>query len=313
MKLIKKEFIYDELIPAPSCHASTLLKLSNGDVVAAWFAGRKEGATDVMIWCSRMVNGVWSKPLMVTTKGGIPHWNPVLFQMGENTLYLFYKIGHTIPDWKTMYMISTDGGVSWSEEKELIPGDDTGGRGPVKNKPIRISNGNVLAPASTERGIWKCFVDVMDHDNNWTKKEILSEDKVNLIQPTLWESAPGKIHALMRSKDCKIYRSDSDDGGQSWSMAYPTDMPNNNSGIDCVLTRDGVLVLVCNPVAGERGPRTPLTVFTSTDNGSTFQKEIDIEVGDGQFSYPAVVSYNNRIYITYTWKRKKIGYCELEL
>ena len=96
-------------------------------------------------------------------------------------------------------------------------------------------------------------------------------------------------------------------------MAYPTPLPNNNSGLDCVLTESGVLVLVCNPVGENWGPRTPLTVFLSADNGKTFQKALDLEDGEGEFSYPAVIARGDRVYVTYTWNRKNIVCCELEI
>lgn len=38
------EFIYPECLVTKSCHASTVLPLSGGNVVAAWFGGTKEGA-----------------------------------------------------------------------------------------------------------------------------------------------------------------------------------------------------------------------------------------------------------------------------
>lgn len=38
-----KEFIYRPKSITPSCHASTVLPLADGSVVAAWFGGTKEG------------------------------------------------------------------------------------------------------------------------------------------------------------------------------------------------------------------------------------------------------------------------------
>ena len=311
MKLIGKEFIM-ALPPVPECHASTVAKTGPDSETAAWFGGAKEGKNDVMIWCSRRENGVWSKPLAAAAEPDIPHWNPVLFSMEDGCLRLFYKIGHTIRDWKTVYTDSADGGRTWSLPRELVSGDESGGRGPVKNKPIRLSGGTILAPCSTERGQWKCFADIFA-DGVWTKYPIPAEDGANLIQPAFWESAPGRVHALMRSDRGRIYRADSSDGGKHWSTAYPTALPNNNSGLDCVMTESGILVLVCNPVEENWGPRTPLTVFVSADNGAVFRRELDLEAGEGGFAYPAVIAEGNRIYVTYTWNRKNIVRCELEL
>lgn len=317
MKLIRQQFIFDDPTPTPECHASTIVRLDDGSLIAAWFAGTKEGAEDVMIWVSICRDGVWGEPRCVTDEQGIPHWNPVLFRTDEQTVTLFYKLGHKISDWKTMIIQSCDGGESWSSPGELIDGDESGGRGPVKNKAIRASNGRILAPGSTERGPWRPFVDVFEPRTGWIKKPInvvVGEgEKINLIQPTLWEAPEGHIHAIIRSNQGKIYRSDSEDFGDSWCDAYPTDMPNNNSGIDCVLLDDGRLVLACNPVGGNWGKRTPLSIFVSTDNGATFEKQLDLETGEGGFAYPAVIYHGDRIFITYTWNRKKIAFCEIEI
>jgi predicted neuraminidase len=78
------------------------------------------------------------------------------------------------------------------------------------------------------------------------------------------------VHALMRSTGGRIARCDSKDGGKTWGKVYKTSLPNNNSGIDLVKNVDGVLWLVYNPVSINRGPRNPLTLAFSKDNGNTW-------------------------------------------
>ena len=144
MKIICREHIYEK-ITAPSCHASTVLKLKDGTLLAAWFAGEKEGAPDVTVWYSRKVDGAWEAPKPAVPNVGVQCWNPVLFQWNENTVWLFYKFGASIRNWKTMVISSTDSGKTWSEPRELIEGEASGGRGPVKNKAIRTKSGKILA------------------------------------------------------------------------------------------------------------------------------------------------------------------------
>ena len=150
---ILKEFIFENK-PTESCHASTVLPLDDGRVVAAWFAGTKESADDVDILTSVRSEGGWSEPVRVSADRNIPHWNPVLFRRTDGKIMLFFKVGKKIPMWKTYFSLS-DNGVDWSEPAELVPGDISGGRGPVKNKPIRLRSGRVIAPASDERNtLW---------------------------------------------------------------------------------------------------------------------------------------------------------------
>ena len=55
------DFIYTSA-PFPSCHASTIVEVTPGRLVAAWFGGTDEGAKDVQIWLSRHDGTTWGKP-----------------------------------------------------------------------------------------------------------------------------------------------------------------------------------------------------------------------------------------------------------
>src|SRR6266849_5833649 len=59
------EFVF-ETAPFASAHASTIVETREG-IVAAWFAGTREGAADVGVWLSRRVNGAWTRPIEVAT------------------------------------------------------------------------------------------------------------------------------------------------------------------------------------------------------------------------------------------------------
>ena len=311
MTLIKKEKIFKNP-PFSECHASTIALLDGEDKLCAWFGGEKEGKNNVRIWYSRQSDGIWSAPRDIPAVADLPHWNPVLFETKKGEITLFFKVGASIPQWKTYFCVTRDGGLTWSYPLELVSGDESGGRGPVKNKPILLSDGILLAPASTEIGKWRCFIDRYDGEK-WERSPIpVSAEcgsSLNMIQPTLWEDECG-IHALMRTQNGFIYRSDSTDGGKTFCDAYKTDIYNNNSGIDCTKTDGGIVALLCNPV--QRG-RTPLSLLISRDGGKAFEKALDLETGEGEFSYPALVARQNTLFATYTYKRESIAYAEIEL
>ena len=47
---------------------------------------------------------------------------------------------------------------------------DEGGRGPVRNKILRLSDGTLLAPASIEQGEWRCLWTAReDEGETWTR------------------------------------------------------------------------------------------------------------------------------------------------
>lgn len=329
-----KQYLFEDDRPFPSCHASTLIVLPNGEILSAYFAGTKEKDSDVGIWHSRRsIEGVWSKPVVLADEAGIAHWNPVLFRKPDGTLFLFYKVGHEITDWHTRVMTSTDNGLTWTAPKPLVEGD-IGGRGPVKNKPILLSSGAIIAPGSLEalsdrEGFeeqWDVFVDISyDGGLTWKKSPVpFNHDAIaqkhdkpykatGVIQPTLWESEGGRVHMLMRSTGGHLYCSDSADMGETWCEAYPTALPNNNSGIDLVKMDNGLLALVFNPVSSTWGKRTPLVIRFSSDNGMTWGDEYTLENEPGGYAYPAVVSIGSDLFITYTWKRERIVFCKVSV
>lgn len=317
---IKKEFIFETDRYFNSCHASTLLRLPDGSILAAWFAGSDEGNDDVRICYAKKEADKWSEPQFIATDKNLPHWNPVLYLKKDGTIRLFFKTGKKIPHWITEYCDSYDGGKSWTKPQILVEGDTSGGRGPVKNKCIRTSEGLLLAPASTEqRKQWRCFIDISEDDGNtWEKQPYIVRPAtlpvglVKMIQPTLWEDDSKVIHALMRTDKGFIYHSYSQDGGRKWTKAAKTDIPNNNSGIDCVRMNNDIY-LVCNPVEDNWGERSPIVLMKSADNGNSFDTVAVIEERKGgEFSYPAIITDGSRLFITYTYDRKNIVYCEIE-
>jgi len=329
-------------------HASTVLPLSNGHVLVAWFGGSRESKNDVSIWLAEKDENGFSEARCVASTMEA-HWNPVLFEAADGRILLFYKVGYPIPDWRTYVIESTDLGRTWSEPREMIPGDVSGGRGPVRNKPIRLASGRVVAPASVERGLWRCFMDYSDDDcHTWKQSNMIEaagtayldeglklwQGKIfeamkqgkpfdrsqvpeeyahgrGIIQPTLWEDAEG-VHALLRSGEGHIYRTDSTDQAETWCEAYSIDMPNNNSGIDLTRLDNGLMLLVYNPINKNFGLRSPISVAVSRDDGKTWEKICNLEAEPGEFSYPAIVSEGNHVYITYTHKRENIAYWEFD-
>ena len=354
---LHKELIMSKL-PTAFCHASTIVKLRNGGLMCCWFGGSHEGEADVAIYASRKMNisqrvaanvsanGVgcealeagmgWSAPVKLAN-GADANWNPVLFFREDGTLLLFYKEGQRIAEWRTMFMTSSDDGKTWSAPRELVTGDVSGGRGPVRNKLIRLASGRVLAGGSTEHGIWRAFADISDDNGiSWHKSNAVAIAKLKynegektaesniavssqsfygrgVIQPSLWQSADGSVHMLLRSSEGFVHRADSTDEGESWSAAYPLTLPNNNSGLDLVALADGRLLLVCNPVAANWGMRSPLSLFMSEDDGHTWHKLIDLETEKGEFSYPAIIAQDHDVYISYTYDRKNIAVVQIKI
>lgn len=317
--ILKEQYIFDTA-PFESCHASTIVALNKDLLMSAWFGGKQEGSPDVCIWGALLQNGSWSAPVLLADgvqENGTrqPCWNPVLFKAENGILYLHYKSGPSPREWWAMYKTSNDNGKTWSAARHLPEGY----LGPVKNKPVQLANGTILYPSSTESkdGKWEVHMEISDADLTEWKMVSVESDSFGVIQPTLLTYQNGRIQMLCRSRQNVIAQSWSDDGGKTWLPMSATSVPNPNSGIDAVTLQNGLQLLVYNPLPSGNSwweGRSVLRVAVSNDGNHWNDVYTLEEHVAGEYSYPAVIQDKaGHIHITYTDRRKKIHYVEMEL
>ena len=318
--VLKSEFIY-ETAPFPSCHASTIEETKDG-LIAAWFGGTRERHPDVCIWTSRYRDGKWSEPAEVANGVGfatnrLPTWNPVLFQPKSGPLMLFYKVGPSPSTWWGMLMTSEDNGKTWSKARRLPDGI----LGPIKNKPAQLANGDILSGTSTEgEGGWRVhFERSSDLGQTWTATSPVNDGKeIGAIQPSILSYARGKLQAVGRTKQDKVFEIWSEDGGKAWGKMTLLDLPNPNSGTDAVTLKDGRQLILYNHnirTGSNNKGRSPLNVAVSNDGKKWMAAcvlEDDKDAPNG-FAYPAVMqSSDGLVHVTYTWKRERIKHVVID-
>ena len=308
--IVKSEFIY-ETAPFPSCHASTIAETPQG-LVTAWFGGTNEKDPDVGIWLSRHVAGEWTAPREVangieTPDRRFPCWNPVLFQPQAGPLMLFYKVGPDPLTWWGMLMTSFDEGKSWSQPRRLPDGIV----GPIKNKPVQLTNGDILCPSSSEHAKWRVhFERTTDLGKTWTATPAVNDGlKIEAIQPSILKHPDGRLQAIGRTRQGKIFEISSTNQGLTWGEMKLTALPNPNSGTDALTLADGRHLLIYNHVA--RG-RWPLNVAVS-DDGRNWCAAMVLEHLPGEFSYPAVIqTRDGLVHFVYTWNRKRLRHVVID-
>jgi predicted neuraminidase len=313
---VMSEFVFASA-PFASAHASTIAETREG-LVAAWFGGTREGAADVGIWLSRHVRGKWTPPIEVATGTQpdgtrYPCWNPVLFDGPDTALTLFYKVGPSPQRWWGMVRTSRDNGRTWTDQRRLPDGI----LGPIKNKPIRLPDGTLVAPSSTESpespSTWRVhFERSGDGGATWTSTYpsiSIGESSIDAIQPSILMHPSGRLQAVGRTRSGRIFETWSSDGGRTWAPMSLTVLPNPNSGIDAVTLRDGRHLIVYNhTIQG----RSPLNIALSRD-GTTWESALVLESGAGEYSYPAVIQASNGlVHITYTWNRLRIKHVVID-
>jgi len=315
--ILLEEFIYEKA-PFKECHASTIAETSDG-LIAAWFGGTKEKNKDVEIWVSRKMEGKWTDPVSVAN--GIqddnlryPCWNPVLYQIPDGPLQLYYKVGPSPRDWWGLIIESIDNGKSWGNPRKLPDGI----LGPIKNKPVLLSNGTLISPTSTEHEGWRVHFEYSkDLGKTWTKGDPINDGKqYNAIQPSVLIHPGNKLQIMARSKEISVLTAWSSDFGVTWTNLEPSGLPNPNSGTDAETLKDGRQLLVYNHVGKNPnkwgGKRSPLNVAISHD-GKSWESALVLEDQPGEYSYPSVIqAKDGKVHIVYTWKREKVKHVVID-
>ena len=351
--VVTDEFLYEKA-SFPECHAATIAELPKGELIAAFFGGTKERNPDCCIWVCRKEKGSegWTAPVKVAEgfrdkDPGVRMacWNPVLYQIPNGDLLLFYKIGKNVADWTGHLLRSKDGGHTWSKPEQLPDGF----LGPIKNKPEMV-DGRIICPSSTEgKGGWQVHFEISDDlGKTWHKvgpiaaSEALptfmpeTNDKdddpegggitnakiekyvVQAIQPSILRHKDGRLQVLCRTRNGAVGTAWSSDRGDTWTPLELTELPNNNSGTDAVTLKDGRHVIIYNnyrtPKGAKKGNRTPLNIAVSRDGIHWDMKLVLEDSPVSQYSYPAIIQGGDgRIHCIYTWRRQRIKYQEIKL
>ncbi len=130
--------------------------------------------------------------------------------------------------------------------------------------------------------------------------------------PRCKPKSDGSVLALLRPCGGQGYvlRSESKDGGRTWSDAECTELTSPFAALDAVKLSDGRLALAWN-----RNPdaRNPLTLALSEDEGNTWPYQRDLVTGEGSFHYPALIQTNDGLlHASFTNNRQWIDHIALQ-
>ncbi|SFC44839.1 Predicted neuraminidase (sialidase) [Zunongwangia mangrovi] len=318
--IVSEEYIY-KTAPYPSAHAATIEETTSGDLIAAWFGGTHERNPDVGIWVSKRTENGWTEGVEVAN-GVIndtlryPSWNPVLYQVPDGDLLLFYKVGPHPSSWWGMIKRSSDGGETWSEAEELPEGY----LGPIKNKPVLAKNDKLILPSSVEGNGWNLKMEsTSDFGKTWNTTDTIPNgpEEIQAIQPSVLVHEDGRLQAVGRTKNRALFSTWSEDNGETWSEMELLSIPNNNSGTDAVTMDNGKHALIYNHVlpAGDnyKDKRSPLNLAISED-GINWEAALVLEDSKiSQYSYPAIIQGSDgMLHAVYTWRRQRIKYVKID-
>jgi predicted neuraminidase len=328
--------------PFSTAHAPTIIKLDDGDLLCAWFAGSFEGSPDISIVLSKFnhESGEWNEPKVVSKDDTRSEQNPSFFKAPDQSVWLIYTSQEGRQPGKDnmqftsiiKYQKTYDNGESWTEPEILFSQPGTFARQEIQV----LSNGRWVF------GTWVCedsefgltndpTVFQVSDDEGLTWKEVRMPESNGRVHANVIELEDGHLVAFMRSRFADyIYRSESTDYGDSWTVPEPTVLPNNNASISAIkLDNDAIAIAynansANNPEKGKvawPGLRNPVVVSVSEDGGNTWPIGRIIEHAEGfigaenktnnsQFEYPTiyqdaegllhlVYAYKNRLCVKY--------------
>jgi predicted neuraminidase len=207
---------------------------------------------------------------------------------------------------------SEDGGKNWSKAQRLILSPLFNLSTLVRNQVVAMQDGTIGLPAYHELlHKWGMWVRVTT-EGRVLQCERMPSNVGELLQPAVAAISATDAVAVLRNTNSAqpvVGRSATEDGGQTWSLKAPLDIPNPNASISIIRLLDGSLLIAANPLANGRNV---LQLFRSRDDGAswTASRTIERSAPGGEFSYPSFAqSADGMIYLSYTWQRKGIRLC----
>jgi predicted neuraminidase len=287
--------------PGPYKHPASIAQFHNGDLFIAYYGGAGEYDTKTAVYGSRRRAGdsQWSPPAVIADTPMFSDGNAVIWQDPDKVVWLFYVVryGDTWSHSIIQAKLSYDVGHTWTDPMVLSLKKGM----MVRGRPIVNRSGDYLVPIYLETGEDKESVGAdstslflyFDHQKKSWQLTNPVRSRIGNIQPAVDIIDGDHLAAFCRRgggydgrKDGVIVRTESHDGGRSWSGGVDTSFPNPNAAVDFIRLRSGKHLLVYNNSFTDR---SPLTLALSTDQAKTFPFQRDIATGSDSFAYPYII------------------------
>lgn len=308
---------------AHAAHASMLTAAPDGSVLAAWFTGSREGATDVVIQFARLRGGAveesWTaltRPQLQAMVGRVVRklGNPVPWFDAAGRLHLFV-VSVSYGGWSgsaVNHLQSEDGGRTWSTARRLVLAPFLNLSTLVRNPPVPLADGGLGLPAYHEfihkHGLWVR----LGPDGRVLQATRMPPAAGGALQPAVVPvpgpgAATDALAVLRTAAHGPINTARTTDGGLGWTGPGELGIPNPDSGTSMIALSDGSLLMAANPL---QAGRNELRLFRSVDGGATWKPSRTVERSTdpkAEFSYPALAQdADGTVHLSWTWMRKSI-------
>lgn len=270
-------------------HSPSVAALPEGDLIAAWFAGSREGAADVEIRAARFDagSGEWGAERVLVTREmtrlavGKPIrklGNPVIAYAPDDRLWLFY-VSVSVGGWAGSainVMVSEDQGVSWSTPRQLVTSPFVNISTLVRAAPVFHADGAIGLPVYHEfLGKFPEYL-YMDVQGRVLDKFRIA-DGTSSLQPTVVPLDGQNAVALLRQAGDggHVLATRTTDGGRSWDEEWPVAPWNPNASLAAVRASNGSVLVAQNNLEDGRF-RLSLDLASPSLEQWTLISELDV-------------------------------------
>lgn len=314
------ERVFGPELPGRYKHPAALTELSNGDLYLVYYSGAGEYESDTAVYGSRRAAGAseWSRPAVIADTPLRSDGNAVVWEAPDKTVWLFYVVryGDTWSDSRIKFKISHDGAKSWSDSDMLTWEKGT----MVRGRPIALAGGDYLLPVYHETGhdreivgpdTTSFFLRYVRDKNEWVETNRV-RSRLGNLQPAAVEIDEKYLVAYCRrgggydgDPNGWLVRTESRDGGWTWSEGRDSQFPNPNAAVDFIKLSNGHLLLVYND---SHSTRMPLVAAISTDNDRTYpHRRVIVNKPGDSAAYPmAVQTRDGKIHVVYTSEKRTL-------
>jgi predicted neuraminidase len=303
-------------------HAATIL-LSDDGPIAFWYAGSKEGASDVQIFQASFDGSTWDEAIPVINPVMVQDrlyrlirkvGNPAGFRLKDGKIWLFF-VTVSVGGWagSSLNLIeSTDNGETWGDPKRLITSPFLNISTLVRNQPFYYTDGTIGLPVYHE--FLGKFGEILrlDSTGEILEKQRLSKGR-DALQPAIVATTEMDAIGLLRyagKPPNRLLQVTSEDGGNNWTPPTRLNLPNPNAATTAISIGNGKILAVLNNAAQGRNDMS-LAVSTAGKNWQVFHTLESVDASpishEYEFSYPALLRDNSGIYhLLYSWNHKFI-------